>query len=617
MTEPTAPANHVISEPIGFIGLGAMGAPMARHLATLGYSLLVYDTNASAVASAVERGAQSMTSAKAIADRAAIVLTCLPSLPAIKEVVFGEEGVSKGGAARILVDFSTTGARFAQDLAADLKSFEIDLLDSPITGNVSTAGNGKLGIMCSGPERAFERVAPIMRDLASLEVLYLGEETGKAQTLKLLNNSLSATGMASACEAFILGVKGGLNPQRMLEIINSGDASSSATRNKFGRSVLPRKFDFGARMAITAKDISLTVEEAQNRGVPMWVAQTVQQLWKYAAMQGGADRDGTSLITYLEPWSGVEVASRGEAISCERAVSVGATFVPHILICDESEAEPISLRLREQGFKVEIPHGEAGAAQPTTVPARSFGTCVLIGVKESDEQSLLVKRIRQAAGEGGVVINTRTMSIAESTRFHQQTRELGLKCVDGLHTGPSHERRSGQGVIIVGGAAAAIDAVVPLLAALSRRVFVISERPGDAQLMHMIHASLFATLLVVTSEAFVAGAKAGLTPLQMKTIMGIETGRNAASARILPEQVATRRFDYGLTLAQARRHLTMATDAARQLGVTTWIFDKVLGVYGLVCSGGHSPEDVSSIAKQYESWAQVKVETVDRAQQAA
>ena len=158
-----------------------------------------------------------------------------------------------------------------------------------------------------------------MRDLASTIVLYLGEETGKAQTLKLLNNLLSATGMAASCEAFILGVKAGLDPQTMLEIINAGDASSSATRNKFPRSVLPRRFDFGARMAITVKDISLTVKEAEDLGVPMWIAQSVRQVWKYAASQGGSEKDGTALITFLEPWAGIEVRARTEAIPTSRS----------------------------------------------------------------------------------------------------------------------------------------------------------------------------------------------------------------------------------------------------------------------------------------------------------
>jgi len=287
-TASTAPS----SEPIGFIGLGAMGAPMARHLAGLGYRLLVHDVNPHAVQSVVDCDARAVASPKAMASEAKLVFTCLPSLHALREVALGDDGLRAGDTIETYVDLSTTGAHFAREMAAALRQAGIMMLDSPITGNVITAGNGKLGIMCSGPLAAFRHAEPIMRDLASVVVLYLGDQTGRAQTLKLLNNLLSATGMAASCEAFILGVKAGLDPERMLEIINSGEASSSATRNKFARSILPRRFDFGARMAITAKDISLTVHEAEELGVPMWIAQSVRQVWKYAVSQGASEKDG-------------------------------------------------------------------------------------------------------------------------------------------------------------------------------------------------------------------------------------------------------------------------------------------------------------------------------------
>ena len=337
------------TEPIGFVGLGAMGAPMARRLANLGYKLVVHDINPHAVQSVVDCGARSLPSAKFVASEAKLVFTCLPSLEALRETVLGDEGLHAGSAIETHVDLSTTGAHFAREMAGGLDRRGIMMLDSPITGSVTTAANGKLGIMCSGPLAAFRHAEPVMRDLASAVVLYLGDRTGKAQTLKLLNNLLSATGMAASCEAFILGAKAGLDPQTMLEIINSGDASSSATRNKFPQSILPRRFDYGARMAITAKDISLTVGEAEELGVPMWIARSVQQVWMYAVSQGGADRDGTALITYLEPWAGVEVRSRGQAAQARPADAVprkepGALVV----VCEEQTLPFLARRLREQ-----------------------------------------------------------------------------------------------------------------------------------------------------------------------------------------------------------------------------------------------------------------------------
>ena len=353
--ETSASASTASSDAIGFIGLGAMGAPMARHLARLGYRLLVHDVNPRAVQSVVECGARAVASAKAIASEARLVFTCLPSLEALREVALGNDGLHAGRTITTYVDLSTTGANFAREMAGALRQHGIMMLDSPITGNVVTAGNGKLGIMCSGPEAAFRHAEPIMRDLASVIVLYLGDETGRAQRLKLLNNLLSATGMAASCEAFILGVKGGLDPTTMLEIINAGEASSSATRNKFAASILTRRFDFGARMAITAKDISLTVKEAEELGVPMWIAQSVQQLWKYAVSQGGSEKDGTALITYLEPWAGVEVRASVDAVPREHEdIHPQEEIDEHLIVCETTVLTSLARRLREQNWNVAV-----------------------------------------------------------------------------------------------------------------------------------------------------------------------------------------------------------------------------------------------------------------------
>ncbi|UUZ77230.1 NAD(P)-dependent oxidoreductase [Polaromonas sp. P1(28)-13] len=224
-------------------------------MAGLGYPLVVFDLNAAAVQAVVDCGARRAASVSAIASEAKLVFTCLPSLQALHQVILGPQGLHTGSAIRAIVDFSTTGSAFACEIAEGLRESGVMLLDAPITGNVTTAGNGKLGIMCSGPEEAFRMAEPAMRDLASAIVLYLGEQTGRAQRLKLLNNLLSATGMAASCEAFILGVKWGLDPQVMLQIINDGEASSSATRNKFAQAILPRRFDFGARWPLLPRTL--------------------------------------------------------------------------------------------------------------------------------------------------------------------------------------------------------------------------------------------------------------------------------------------------------------------------------------------------------------------------
>jgi len=585
---------------IGFIGLGAMDAPMARRLASLGRNVLVSDVNTRAVESVVAAGGRAAASARAIASEASLVMTCLPSLDVLRAVVLGKDGLREGGVIRTLVDFSTTGAHFALELAGALRQAGIMMLDAPITGNVVTAGNGGLGIMCSGPLRAFEHAEAVIRELASAEVLYLGERNGKAQTLKLLNNLLSATGMAASCEAFILGVKGGLDPQVLLKIINAGEASSSATRNKFPKSVLPRRFDFGARMAITAKDTSLTVKESEELGVPMWIGQQVRQVWNFAVSQGGADRDGTSLITYLEPLAGVEVRLRpeSESLPADDIASV-RPFDDHVLVCATRRFSVLAQRLRAVGWRVVIA-GESPPAQPA-----SGKLCTVVCVEQDTDCGAVIQALPRAEGRR-VVVNTCLLQPARALALAQSRGENDLY-LDAPISGTPQDIESGTAAVIASGPAAALESAAPLLDALAGRVFRVSSESGDAQLAQQINGALSATLFAVTCEVFVAGAKAGLDPLTMTRILGIETGRNAASARIIPQQVATRRFDHGLLLAEALRELELASDAAQELGVTAWILEKSRLLYGLAARLGDPQDDITRLITHYERWAGVQV----------
>lgn len=589
---------------IGFIGLGAMGAPMARRLASLGHSVLVHDVNTRAVESVIAAGGRGAASARAIASEAKLVMTCLPSLDVLRRVVLGKDGLLEGGAIGTFVDFSTTGAHFAQELAGELRQRGIMMLDAPITGNVVTAGNGGLGIMCSGPLPAFEQAEAVMRELASAEVLYLGERNGKAQTLKLLNNLLSATGMAASCEAFILGAKGGLDPQVLLEIINAGEASSSATRNKFPGSVLPRRFDFGARMAITAKDTSLTIKESEELGVPMWIGQQVRQVWNFAVSQGGADRDGTSLITYLEPLADVEVCLRPKSESFPVDDTAPAwSFDDHVLVCTARRAPVLARRLRAFGWRIVI----AGELHPA--PPAGGRLCTVVCVEKDMDCGTVIQALPRAESRR-VVVNTCLLQPAHALALAQGRGENDVY-LDAPIAGTPQDIESGTAAVIVSGPAGALESAAPLLEALAGRVFRVSSRGGDAQLAQQINGALSATLFAVTCEVFVAGAKAGLDPLTMTRILGIETGRNAASARIIPQQVATRRFNHGLLLGEALRELELASDAARELGVTAWILEKSRLLYGLAARLGDPQDDITRLITHYERWAGVQVTAGD------
>jgi 3-hydroxyisobutyrate dehydrogenase-like beta-hydroxyacid dehydrogenase len=290
---------------LGFIGVGKMGGPMAGRLLDAGYALTVFDTRMPVAQPLVARGAQLASSPAAVASAVETVLVSLPTPDVVKEVALGSRGVAEGTKVKTFVDLSTTGPRMAEDIAKGLAAKGVTAVDAPVSGGVSGAQNGTLAVMVSGPQQRFDALRPVLEVFG--KAFYLGERPGLGQMMKLVNNLLSATSLVITSEAMVLGVKAGLDPQIMLDVINAGSGRNSASQDKFPRSILPRTFDFGFTNALMYKDVKLCLDEAAALGVPMWVANAVRQMWFLAYTQLGAEQDFTTLIKCLEAWAGVEV----------------------------------------------------------------------------------------------------------------------------------------------------------------------------------------------------------------------------------------------------------------------------------------------------------------------
>ena len=286
---------------LGFIGVGVMGRPMARRLLAQGHSLIIYDKDQSALDELSALGARVAASVREVADSAEIVFTSLPSPAIFKAVALGVDGIVEGSAVRILVDLSTVGSRAEQEVAAGLLSKGIDTVDAPISGGAAGAKNGTLTLMVAGKPEAVDQVRPLFDAFG--KVFIVGETPGQGQLLKLLNNMLSTTAFAITSEAFVAGVKGGLDPEVMMSVINAGSGKNGATLDKFPKHVLPGTYDFGFPVSSVCKDIGLAVEECQALGVPMWLGSAARQLWNVAAQQDGGDRDLTDLVRTVQGWS--------------------------------------------------------------------------------------------------------------------------------------------------------------------------------------------------------------------------------------------------------------------------------------------------------------------------
>jgi len=298
---------------LGFVGVGNMGLPMAQRLLSKGYSLTVFDVRSEAVRPLIEGGAQLAKSPADLASRVETVLVSLPTPEIVHEVALGTNGLVIGSTIRVYVDLSTTGPEISEVVASHLSKKGIKVLDAPVSGGVPGAEKGTLTVMVSGPMSVYEQIRPVL-DVIGKNIFYIGQKSGLAQMMKLINNLLSATALAASSEAFVLGVKAGLEPETMLKVINASSGRNSATEDKFPRSILPRTFDWGFKSDLIFKDMKLCLEQAELLSVPMWVGNAVRQLWAYVISQGGGPHDYTTIIQYIEAWAGVEVRKSGVEI---------------------------------------------------------------------------------------------------------------------------------------------------------------------------------------------------------------------------------------------------------------------------------------------------------------
>jgi 3-hydroxyisobutyrate dehydrogenase-like beta-hydroxyacid dehydrogenase len=293
---------------IGFIGLGNMGAPMARRLIEAGHKLVVYDTRNDAVAPLVALGAQLASSPADVADRVETVMASLPSLQISEKVATGEGGVIHGKRIKRFIDLSTTGSRVAARIAAALAKKKIVQIDSPVSGGVGGATKGTLAVMVSGPKAEID----LVKDALSVfgKVFVIGEKPGMAQTMKLANNFLSATAMAATSEAVAMGVKAGLDPAVMIDVINAGSGRTTASDGKFPQAILPRTFNYGFATALMLKDVRLCVDEAKGLNVPNSVMSAVLDQWETTNSEYGGDSDFTAIVKMIEKRAGVTVGKK-------------------------------------------------------------------------------------------------------------------------------------------------------------------------------------------------------------------------------------------------------------------------------------------------------------------
>jgi 3-hydroxyisobutyrate dehydrogenase-like beta-hydroxyacid dehydrogenase len=289
---------------IGFIGLGRMGSRMGGRLIDAGHTLTVCDVSEAAVGELVKRGAKRAKTAAEVANAAELVFASLPSPNVVHDTVLGANGVINGTKVKTFVDLSTTGPRVATIVHDALAKKGIASLDAPVSGGIKGAAEGTLAVMVSGPRAAYDKYESVLKIFGKL--FFMGDKPGLGQTMKLANNLIAAAAIAITSEGMAMGMKAGIDPKLMIDVLNVSSGMNTATRDKWPRSVLPRTFNFGFATALSFKDARLCLDEAEAMGVPMVVGTAVRQMLSITNNVYGPDSDFTIMAKLVESWAGLD-----------------------------------------------------------------------------------------------------------------------------------------------------------------------------------------------------------------------------------------------------------------------------------------------------------------------
>jgi len=290
---------------IGFIGLGTMGLPMANHLISANYKLVIYNRTKEKGMLLKEKGATIALSPKEVASQSDIVITMLTADAAVEEVILGPNGVCEGAKhGLIVIDSSTISPNTSKKIASSLAQQGVDMLDAPVTGSEPQAIEGILTFMVGGKKDVYEMCKDLFQ-IMGRQSYYMGEH-GSGSYTKLANNTMGAINLLSFSEAITMATKAGIDPELFVKVVSGGGARSGMMDNKAPK-VINRDFSPHFMTDLIHKDLGLATEIAKELELSTPVLALVKEIFQIARAKGLGKEDMSSVIKCYEDWAGIEV----------------------------------------------------------------------------------------------------------------------------------------------------------------------------------------------------------------------------------------------------------------------------------------------------------------------
>lgn len=288
---------------VAFLGLGAIGAPMARHLASR-YDLAVWNrTTAKAEAFAREHGARAAGSPADAGRGAAVVVTCLPTSREVRDLLDGADGLMATLArGSIVIDCTSGDPATSRQIATELAPRGVGFVDAPVSGGVSGAEKGKLAVMCGGDAEDVERARPVLEAFGE-KIVHCGP-VGAGHAVKAVNQAMLGIHIWALAEGFVALEKAGVPTKAALDVINASSGRSNASMNLFPERVMTRAFPRTFRLALLDKDVRIAADFAREHGVTSPLLQLTSELLRLARLELGEEADHVEAVKVVERMAG-------------------------------------------------------------------------------------------------------------------------------------------------------------------------------------------------------------------------------------------------------------------------------------------------------------------------
>lgn len=300
-----------MAEKIGLIGLGIMGKPMARNLVKAGFELVVHNRSRGAVDELTSESSSitAANSPREVAEQVKTVVTMLPDSPDVEAVVFGENGLIEAmGQGGLLIDMSTIAPSTAIAVNEALKEKGASALDAPVSGGDKGAIAGTLSIMVGGSDKDFQRAMPVFEGVGKT-IVHCGE-SGAGQTVKACNQVVVAIAYAAVSEALVLGSKAGVDPEKIIQVLNGGLAATRVLEMR-GPTMVEHNFQPGFRVNLHRKDLGIALAASKENNVPLPFTALASQMFESLVANGNGDLDHSAMLTLVEAAAAHQIGNQG------------------------------------------------------------------------------------------------------------------------------------------------------------------------------------------------------------------------------------------------------------------------------------------------------------------